>query len=187
MSIDWSEVDKEMGGNAQFKDYAPDGEHAVKLDHVEIRDKENWKSPAVQFFWQEGTYKYPASTTHWLSIPKPNYRCGHNRNILMALGFDEAKAKQLIEQAEQDQDRTKLVKAYEALYKRVAERHPAVEIIVRDQVDRDGNLVKSDKGTVYSESDFKASFAQAPHGETKTTAADVMGEPLDADSGDIPF
>lgn len=158
MSINWDEIDKQdaaaMSKRQQYKQYAPNGTYKVIFAGVEITDNPNWKSPRMVFSWAEDNdYKYPKSAAHWLSIGNETYRVRHNQNILVALGIEKAKARQLLEAAEKDTDRAKLVQAYGALYKRVAERKPSVEIEVRDQY-RDGKPVQSAKGTTYSESDF---------------------------------
>lgn len=185
-NINWDEIDKKSSVQ-DFKAYAPNGEYKVKLDHVEIKDKDTWKSPALEFYWKEtDEYKFPKSCTHWLSIANPAWRARHNRDILVQLGIEKAKAQELVEAAERDQDRVKLVRGYEELYKRVAERGAEVEITVHDQYDRDGKLVKSANGTVYSESDFKkgARMANAPK---QTTLVQSMGDDAEIDLGDIPF
>lgn len=184
MSLDWDEIDKQSNTNTKYKAYAPKGEYKVKLDHVEIRDKATWKSPAMEFHWQEtDEYKFPKSCTHWLSIPNPSYRAGHNRDILLAFGFDNAKAKELVEAAERNQDRIKLIQGYEALYKRIAERGLEATITVHDQYDRDGKPVKSANGTIYAESDFKAYRARVA--STPKEEAATPSEAPDPDS--IPF
>lgn len=160
MPINWNELDKQAGtSEKQYLDYAKNGEYKVKLASVEIRDKDTWKSPAVTFIWADGEYKYPRSITHWLSIPNPDYRQRHNRDILMVFGFTKEKAEQLIEVAEKSQERKDLVENYQKLYDQVAKRAPEVEIVVQDQY-RDGKRVvaTSKKGTQYTpnESDFKA-------------------------------
>lgn len=156
MSIDWGEIDKKSNSQS-FKSYAPNGEYKVKLDHVEVRDKDTWKSPAVEFHWVESPdYKFPKSIAHWLSMANPAWRAVHNRNILMQFGVEKAKAEELIDNAEKDLDRAKLVQAYQALYKRMAERGCEAEITVHDQYDQNGNLMKSANGTVFGQSDFKS-------------------------------
>lgn len=162
MDINWEEIDKQAKTQAstpQYKTYAPNGEYTVTLAGVEIVDREGWKSPAMHFIWaDDDEHRYPRSVSHWLSIGNPSYRAQHNREILMHLGIEKAKAQELIQVAERDQDRAKLVKAYEALYKRVAERKPKTTIVVQDQY-RDGKpvIATSSRGTQYTpnESDFK--------------------------------
>lgn len=184
--MNWDEIDKEMGNTGtQYKTYAPNGEHKVKLEKVEVVDREGWKSPALRFIWSEDDkYKYPKSVNHWLSLENRNYRASHNRAILMECGIEKTKAQQLIEGAEKDISREGLKKGYQALYDRLAQRHPEVTIAIQDQV-RNGQPVKSDKGTTYSESDFANGYARTMQ-HHDTIPADEMGEPaLDLD--EIPF
>lgn len=187
----WSEIDEQYKGG-QFKDYAPNGEHTAKLDSVKVVDNANWKSPAVEFiFLEDDTYKYPKSTRHFLSLAKPAWRAKHSRDILMAFGMAKENAEKAIDVAEKDQDRAKLVRAYQAIFDRVAQKHPEVEIIVRTQM-RDGKPVCSSKGTPYSESELKK--APAPSGSSKpaksAASATVAEEILGGDEinlTEIPF
>lgn len=172
--MDWEQMEKEAGqeNQKQFKDFAPNGEHKVKLESVEVIDHENWKSPAVRFTWAEDDqYKYPKSVNHWLSITNPSWRAVHQRNILMSLGIEQKKAQELVEAAEKEKDRIKLIRGYEEMYKRVAERHPETTIIVQDQW-RDGKPVvkTSEKGTEYTpnESDFKSGSCRMMQGHEES-------------------
>lgn len=186
--INWDEADKQTGGNNTYKQYAPNGEYKVKLDHVEVRDKDTWKSPAMEFHWKDtDEYKFPKSATHWLSIPNPSWRAVHNRNIIMQFGVEKKKAEELVEAAERDQDRIKLVKAYEELYKRLAERGNEVEITVHDQYGRDGKLVKSPKGYAYSETDFKGYGARMANAPKEPAVQDGAAEDEPIDLNEIPF
>lgn len=185
--INWDEIDKQSNSQS-FKDYAPNGTYKVKLDHAEIRDKDTWKSPALEFHWQEtDQYKFPKSCTHWLSITNPAWRARHNRDILVQFGIDKAKAQEMIEAAERDQDRLKLAKSYEELYKRIADRGNEVEVTVHDQYDRNGNLVKSQNGTVYGETDFKSTSVRMANEPKQATLADQMTDTDAPDLESIPF
>lgn len=161
--MNWDKLEKEAGQEQQkqFKSYAPNGEYKVKLEKVEVIDRPGWKAPAVQFIWAEDNdYKYPKSVNHWLSLENAAWRAVHQRNILMTFGFDKKKAEALIETTEKNTDREKLKQAYEALYKKVAERHPEVAIIIQDQYrDNKPVVVIGSKGTPYTpnESDFASS------------------------------
>lgn len=185
--MDWDKIDAEAPqSNQNFKSYAPNGEHQVKLEKVEVVDNPNWKSPAIVFHWADDEqYRYSHSVRHWLSLGNQTWRARHNRDILMALGFEKAKAQELITAAEKDTDRVRLTKAYEALYKRVAERKPTTTIIVQDQY-RDGKPVLSDKGYTYSESDFAAFGARTMQLNAQNANDHLAGsEPIDMD--EIPF
>lgn len=184
--MNWEQMEKEAGQEkqGQFKEYAPNGEYKVRLESAEVIDRDNWKSPAIRFTWAEDDkYKYPKSVNHWLSIPNPVWRAVHQRNILMALGIEKKKAQELVEAAEKDQDRLKLILGYESLYKRVAERKLETTIVVQDQW-RDGKPVTSNKGTVYSESDFKSGSCRMMEGHD-TRPAPLGGEEISLD--EIPF
>lgn len=192
--MNWDNLEKDAGQDKRnnYKDYAPHGTHQVVFDHAEITDKDTWKSPRVVFFWADDEkYKYPRSYAHWLSMKNPAWRAVHNRNILMAMGIDQNKAQQLVEAAEKNQDRDKLVKGYEAMYKRVAERKPKVDITIQDQYDRDGKQVLSPNGTPYSESDFTdrgCRMMEAP--KEAPTIIDPLEDAEDVediDLTDIPF
>lgn len=190
MAIDWGKVEQGMGGDSNFKNFAPKGEYKVKLASVEIRDNDNWKSPAMTFNWEEtDQYKFPRSATHWLSIPNPAYRQGHNLSILKAFGIEEKKAKELIENVEKDQDRLKLIRAYEDLYKRVASRGVETTITVHDQC-RDGKLVKAvskKTGKEYTptESDFTAFRARVAEQPKEQPTESTEDEFINPD--EIPF
>lgn len=184
--MNWEQMEKDAGMDNQkaFKDYAPNGEHKVKLESVEIVDRENWKSPAIRFTWAEDEqYKYPKSVNHWLSITNPAWRAIHQRNILMALGIEQKKAQELVEAAEKEQDRIKLIRGYEALYQRVAERKPETMIVVQDQW-RDGKPAISANGAIYSESDFKSGSCRMMEGHEQATSSTSINE---SSQDDIPF
>lgn len=186
--IDWDEIDKQAKTQAsapQYKTYAPNGEYTVTLAGIEVVDREGWKSPAIRFIWAEDDqYKYPKSVNHWLSITNPAWRAVHQRNILMALGLEKAKAQELVETAEKDKDRIKLIRGYEAIYKRVAERGVETTILVQDQW-HDGKPVVSDKGTVYGESDFKSGSCRVMEGHEQSADPMAGAEPVDLNG--IPF
>lgn len=186
----WNEIDEQYK-NKQFKDYAPLGECTARLDTVKVVDKPDWKSPAVEFTFQDDDqYKYPKSPRHFLSLSKPAWRAKHSRDIMMAFGMPKEVAEKVIDVAEKDQDRTKLVKAYQAVFDKVAEKHPNVELMIRTQM-RDGKPVCSDKGTPYSEAELIK--APAPNGDNKKAKADSATSAIEALGGeeinlnDIPF
>lgn len=188
----WAELEKQAGVDNNFKSYAPNGEYKVKLDHVEVRDKDTWKAPGLEFHWAESPdYKFPKSITHWLSLANPAWRAVHNRNILMQFGVEKTKAEELIDAAEKNTDRAKLVQAYGALYKRVAERGSEVEITVHDQYDRNGNkaIAISKDGAKYtpSETDFKSSSCRMANAPKNNTVADTMGDGADINLDEMPF
>lgn len=189
MGLDWDNIEKEVGA-VRYKGYAPNGEYEVKLDKVEVKDKDTWGCPKLAFSWQEDDqYKYPNSgLNHPLSLAKPAFRALHARGILMEFGVAKEAAQQAVETAERDQDRQKLAKAYQAIFDRIAQKHPVVKIIVRDQL-RDGKPVKSAKGTTYSESEFANPALQiggTPKKVESTSPLDALGGD-EISGGEIPF
>lgn len=189
--IDWDAIETDINKpQTKYKDYAPNGVHTAVLDHVEITDKDTWKSPRVVYFWAEDDqYKYPRSYAHWLSMKSPDWRAKHNIQVLIALGIDKKKATELVKAAE-NPDREKMAKGYEAMYKRVAERKPKAEIIVQGQY-RDGKPVCSANGTQYSESDFTMFGArmmeQPPAAPTAIDPLEGASDVENIDLGDLPF
>lgn len=189
--IDWNAIEADISKpQPKYKDYAPKGKHTAVLDHVEVADKDTWKSPRVVYFWaDDDQYKYPRSYAHWLSMKNPNWRAKHNVQVLVALGIDAKKATELVKAAE-NTDREKMAKGYEAMYKRVAERKPKAEIIVQDQM-RDGKPVLSANGTPYGESDFAMFGARMMElQDEKPSNADPLEgaeEVEDIDLSSIPF
>lgn len=183
MKINWEEV-LDGASPADFKAYAPQGEYEVQLEKVAVRDKEGWKSPMVTFQWATDEYKYPNSTAHWLSLAKPNWRVVHFMVILMEFGLPEAKAKELIELAEKNDDRAKLVAAYQHIFDLLAQRKPKVRVIVKPQT-RDGRPVISGKGTPLTESDFANSNLRLGGEQSAPAAESVAGTVADSLVGEL--
>lgn len=193
MAFNWDEEEKNAGGNENFLEYAPNGEYKVKLDEVEVKDSPQWKSPMVVFSWQDGEYKYQKSVAHWLSMGNPSFRRVHMRNILMEFGASKENAQKLIEQADADGTRDKIVKGYRAMFNRLAQKQGEVRIVVRSQM-RDGKPVLSSNGTVFGESDFANRKLQLGGGNSKPapsaeTLADSFfgGEEVAITEDEIPF
>lgn len=185
--VDWKHAEEESNYQ-EYKQYAPDGEYKVKLAKVTVKDSPNWKSPCVEFEWEEDDqYAYPKSTAHWLSLAKPGWRAIHQRGILMELGIKKEDAEKAIDAAEKDQDREKLVKAYQAMYDRLVQHHPEANIVIVKQY-REGKPVLASNGKHYSHSDFASSSVRMAEAAPKSTPAEDMGEVAeDIDLGDIPF
>ena len=184
MAIDWTPVDKANAEHPQrsYKNYAPNGRYTVRLAEAVVDDRDGWKSPRLTFIWAEDDqYKYPRSVAHWLSLDNPNWRHRNHLAILKSFGIEEAKAKQLIETAEQSEDRIKMADGYVAMYKKVAERKLTTEIEVQDQY-RDGKPVLSDKGTPFSESDLTAYNARVMQVHKEEPLAGAQEVTLDEES-----
>lgn len=190
MAIDYNAINSEINNSSnKYKNYAPYGVHKVKLESVEVRDKDTWKSPCLTFNWAESDeYKYPRSVSHWLSLKNPAWRAKHNIQILMTLGVDQKKATELVKTAEGDESRETMKKGYEKLYSQIASRHPEVEILVQGQW-RDGKPVCSDSGTQYGESDFNSGLVRMMevHADKVEPADPLEGADEVIDLGEIPF
>lgn len=185
---DKAEADAGQKNRPQYLSYAPHGVHKVTLDHVEITDKDTWKSPRMVFHWMPGDYQYPRSYAHWLSMKNPAWRAVHNRNILMAFGFDKAKAQQLVEVAEKSQERKDLVANYQKLYDQAATRKVKTEVVVQGQYDRNGKPVCSDTGTQYSESDFVDRGCRMMEEPPKApTTTDPLADAEEINLEELPF
>lgn len=178
-TINWDEVDEQYHSN--FKEYANNGIHKVKLAEVKIHEVGNNGAIAQDFIFEETEVKYP-KVTHWITFKdgKKNWRCYHNKALMMLLGASEEGAKKNIEACEAKGDKASIVKAYQDAYKRLAGRAPELEIEVWD----DGK---------YSVGEFTDnSVRMSRPDDTKTTpVADdsidlSMTESLDSNE-DIPF
>lgn len=193
MAIDWDAVKSASDNTQKFKNYAPNGEYTVKFEKATVVDKEGWKSPAVEFEWQESDeYKFSKSPRHWLSLGNPNWRVYHVLCILKELGIGEDSAKKLLESAETD-DRAKLVKNYQDLFNRAAQKHPEVKVVVRTQM-RDGKPVLSASGLAFSETEFATPGAGLAPSMPKATepqpaADELFGDDVltGEDNEEIPF
>lgn len=187
----WSDVDN-AAPSQSFKNYAGNGDYTVKLEKATMFDKDSWKSPAVEFEWQENDeYKFPKSPRHFLSLNNPNWRLYHMRALLMAFGVPKTTAEQWLDKAETD-NRKKLVANYQALFDKVAAKHPEVAVVVRTQM-RDGKPVVSPNGTAYGETELAPSTGcymsqDAPKtAPTQTVADDLFGSDDVISDEDVPF
>lgn len=153
---DWNSLKTEYSNpNPEFKNYAELGRYKVKVDAAKVGTTTGG-TPYVNFTFQEtDEHKYPRSATHWISRKNIKWTKWHHCSLLMALGVSEANAQKAIDGVEKDgASLDQIVKGYQQIYDRACSRHPEVEIEVREQLDRDGNLVTSDNGTAYTEAEF---------------------------------
>lgn len=187
----WEELAKEY--KKEFKDFAPLGKHNVKVSKATVATTTTGSIRVNFEFDDSDGYKYPKSAAHWVSRKNVNWTKWHHMNLLKVLGVPEDKAKQAIDNVEKDNaTQDQLVKGYQALYDRACSKHPTVEIEVREQYDRDGNKVMSDKGYAYTESEFAdrsvySSNKPKTASETVESVDDSGGEEVDLDMGDVPF
>ena len=126
MGINWESVESEFAGN--YKDYAPEGKHIVKVVDAETKQVGTKGNYIIKFIFEEtDQYKFPTAD-HWIVKDKNNWRYHHMKSLFEVLGAPEDKAKQVIEKAEEKGDFEFAVKAYEASFKRLLAKKPEVEI-----------------------------------------------------------
>lgn len=175
MEWNWDEIEAEAAANKNFKDYAPNGEHQVKVATATTKDNGNgW----FEFTFEEGEYKYPKLSFAFFSDEKIKYRAHYYKEVMKVLGATEDQARKAVETCEKKGNRSAVHKAYGEAFGRLIKKNPEIKIEVRDQYDRDGRPVMSDNGTVYGESVFaKSSGLQFPSNGAKKKQA--TSGPLD--------
>lgn len=189
MDINWDELETQYGGTR--KPQAEEGEYKVKLDKVEVKQLTSG-SIAVKFEFASEKFSIPWCT-HWVSTKNAGWTQWHHKNLLQVLGVNEDTAKAAINKLynAHSQNPEMLVKGFQLMYDKTAEKHPAVDIVVRPQRDRNGELRYSEKGYQQFESEFKdprVFMANKPKGQNAVIEmAKAMGaEPADI-LGDDPF
>lgn len=176
-----------------YKDYAPLGNYKVKVEKSTVATTTTGSVRVIFEFQDSDEYKYPKSAAHWVSRKNINWTKWHHKCLLQVLGVSEENSKKAIDSVEKDGATIdQLVKGYQALYDRACSRHPEVEIEVREQYDRDGNKVLSDKGYAYTESEFAdrsvySSNKPKTASETVESVDDLGGEDAEINIDDIPF
>lgn len=150
MSLDWNTIEAEANTN-NYKEYAPNGEHTVKVNEVAKRDNgKGW----FEFTFVEDEFKYPKLSFAFFSDEKVNYRAHYYKEVMRQLGASEDNARKAVDVCEGKSGRENVFKAYVDAFGRLAKKHPELTIEVRDQYDRDGNPVRSASGVIYGESVF---------------------------------
>lgn len=187
-SLDWNTIEEESKNNKQFLDYAPNGEHTVKVKEAKGKDNGNgW----FEFTFEDAEYKFPKLSFAFFGDAKINYRAHYYKEVMKLLGCTEDQARKAVEVCEGKDSRDDVFKAYADAFGKLAKKHPQMTIEVRDQYDRDGNPVMSASGTVYGESVFaKKSGLQFPSNKDKKvqTTSDPLEEVEEVDLGDsLPF
>ena len=189
-SLNWTEIEKEATTNKQYLDYAPNGEHTVKVKEATKRDNGNgW----FEFTFEDTDYKFPKLSFAFFSDAKINYRAHYYKEVMKLLGCTEDQARKAVEVCEGKDGRESVFKAYADAFGKLAKKHPQMAIEVRDQYDRDGNPVMSASGNVYGESVFaKKSGLQFPSNGAKkvqTTSDPLEGaEEVELSQNDVlPF
>lgn len=189
--LNWDEIEAEASSNKQYKDYAPNGEHRVKVKEIKKNDNGNgW----FDFVFEETEYKFPKLSFALFSDAKIKYRAHYYKEVMKQLGASEENARKAVEVCEGKSSRADVHKAYADAFARLAKKHPEIEIEVRDQYDRNGDPARSDSGTVYGEAVFaKKSGLQFPSNGAKK--AQTTSNPLEGaeeisgeeDLSELPF
>ena len=188
-TLNWDAIEKEAkekGGN--YKNWAENGEHDVKVESFELSDRGNgW----FEFYFQEDEVKYPKLSVSFFGDDKVNFRAHYYKEMMVLLGTTEENARKAVSVCEGKDSRESIFKAYGEAFTRLANKHPKIKIEVRDQYDRDGNPVMSEKGTIYGESVFTQAsglqFRQKKNAQadTEVVPEDIPDEEIDL--GDMPF
>lgn len=126
--IDWDEIEEKYGN--QFKDYAEDGTYKVKCDGVEVKDAGTNGNKIVKFHFEEtDDFQFPTAD-HWLSVKNKGWRIKHMKDLFVALGSTEDKAKKCCELAESKDDFEYAAKAYAKGFETLLAKKPEIEIEV---------------------------------------------------------
>lgn len=178
--LDWDAIEKEAN-EKKFKDYAENGEYEAKVKSVDVKD---YGSGWFEFQFEEDEVKYPKLSVAFFNDDKKNYRAHYYKEVMKLLGASEENARKAVDVCESKSERSSVLKTYGESFSRLISKHPKIKIEVRDQYDRDGNPVMSEKGTVYGESVFtQASGLQFK--QKKNAQANTEVVPEDIPEGEI--
>lgn len=180
-ATNWDELDAQF--ESKFKNYAGLGEHKVKVESVSIKDVDtsNGKQHIISFNFKETDDTKYQKVDRWVFKNNEGFRKYHFRNLFIMLGCTEDGAKKAVETCEESEDYDKIAEAYAKTLGQVAAKYKRdVKIEVRNQVDRDGHYVRSDKGAIYTESEFMNFDNNPKHGVYfAPTKAKEESAPLD--------
>ena len=177
---DWTRLEEEMGN--KYKDYAEDGKYTVKCDGVEIKEVGQNGSIIMKFHFEETDVQFPTAD-HWLTFKegKDNWRKWHNRCLMIVLGASKDAAEKAVDVCETSGEKEKIVKAYEATFKKLLAKKPSVEIEVYTEND-------------YARAEFKDGSVAMSHGDKATKKEkgeektdDVLAGAEEIELSDIPF
>lgn len=175
MAIDWDAVEEQYD-NGGFKEYAKPGIYTVKCDGVEFKQVGTKGNYVMKFHFEETeTLKFPTAD-HFLSKEKDNWRIHHTKNLFLALGASEEKAKKGCEMAEEKGDYEYAVKVYEKGFDALLTKKPEVQI----EVYPDGE---------YTRSEFYDRRVSMPHEAPKKDALVDFddGMEVEIDTSELPF
>lgn len=192
MSIDWQALEDQY---SKFKPQAPEGTYKVKVEKVEVKQLDSGSIPVTFTFANSKDYSFPWCT-HWVSTGNLGWTQWHHKQLLQVLGVNEDNAKKAIDnlyaKGDPDVDPEILVKSFQAIYDKIVAKKPEVEIVVRPQLDQNGELRYSKKGYQQFESEFTDarvfSAQQTKQATTESgTVEEATEELTEDDLSDIPF
>ena len=188
-TLDWDTIEAEATSN-NFKQYANNGEHTVKVVSVEGKDNGNgW----FEMQFEESEVKYPKLSVAFFSDNKVNYRAHYYKEIMKLLGATEDNARKAVDACESKSSRDDVFKTYVDAFSRLTKKHPQIKIEVRDQYDRNGQPVCSAQGIIYSESVFTKDsglqFKSNAPVKTSSDRRDILSEAEEIELTDdqLPF
>lgn len=190
MSIDWNALEEQFN---KFKPQAPEGTYKVKVEKVEVKQLDSGAIPVTFTFANSNDHSFPWCT-HWVSTGNAGWTQWHHKQLLQVLGVNEDNAKKaIVNLYSKDTILTpdSLVKGFQNIYKKVAEKHPEVEIVVRPQLDQNGEFRYSKKGYQQFESEFTDprvfSAQQNKQPAKQEDVAQEYEDDLDIEDDDVPF
>lgn len=188
MSINWDALEEKFNN---FKPQAPEGTYKVKVEKVEVKQLGSGSIPVKFTFANSKDYSFPWCT-HWVSTGNAGWTQWHHKQLLQVLGVNEDNAKKAIDNAYDKGTTTEaLIKAFQAIYDKIAGKKPEVEIVVRPQLDQNGEFRYSKKGYQQFESEFtdaRVFSAQQTKQQMKQEEAIQESEDdLSLEEDDIPF
>ena len=172
MAINWDDIEEQYG--SQYKDYAEDGVYKVKCDGVEIKDAGTKGNKVVKFHFEETDDVQFPTADHWMVKDKAGWRIKHMKDLFVALGATEDKAKKCCELAEAKDDFEYAAKAYEKGFDTLLAKKPEVEI----EVYTDGK---------YARAEFTNRSVAMRRDNDKTDAVVTGAEEISLDADEIPF
>jgi hypothetical protein len=128
MAINWDDVESKYA--SQYKDYAEDGTYKVKCDGVEMKEAGSKGNVVLKFHFEETDDVQFPTADHWMSKDNNNWRIHHMKELLIALGTTEEKARKCCEMAESKDSFDYATKAYKKAFDTLLAKKPEVEIEV---------------------------------------------------------
>lgn len=188
-TLNWDAIEAEATSN-NFKQYANNGEHTVKVASIEGKDNgSGW----FEMQFEESDVKYPKLSVAFFGDGKVNFRAHYYKEIMKLLGASEDNARKAVDACEGKSSRDEVFKTYVDAFSRLAKKHPQIKIEVRDQYDRNGQPVRSAQGTIYGESVFAKDsglqFKSNAPAKTSRSGDDPLSgaEEVDLSDDQLPF